>query len=64
LEKVKASPNQCGETSLRDIFAKSMKTINMENTITGSGDPHVHQSVGEGLKDCQVVISQVMGQKA
>lgn len=30
----------------------------------GAGDPHVHQSVAEGLKDCRVVISQGMGRKA
>lgn len=30
----------------------------------GAGDPHLHQSVAEGLKDCQVVISQGMGRKA
>jgi predicted Fe-Mo cluster-binding NifX family protein len=30
----------------------------------GAGDPHAHQSVAEGLKDCQVVISQGMGRKA
>lgn len=30
----------------------------------GSGDRHMHQSVAEGLIDCQVVISHGMGRKA
>ncbi|MCB9087391.1 MAG: iron-molybdenum cofactor biosynthesis protein [Calditrichae bacterium] len=30
----------------------------------GAGDSHHHRSVAEGLKDCQVVISQGMGRKA
>jgi predicted Fe-Mo cluster-binding NifX family protein len=30
----------------------------------GTGDPHAHHSVAEGLKDCQVVISHGMGRKA
>jgi predicted Fe-Mo cluster-binding NifX family protein len=30
----------------------------------GSGDPHKHESVAEGLIDCQVVISHGMGRMA
>jgi len=32
--------------------------------VPGSGDGHGHHSVGEGLKDCNVVISNGMGRKA
>lgn len=37
---------------------------NSAEHVPGSGDGHEHHSVGEGLKDCNVVISNGMGRKA
>jgi predicted Fe-Mo cluster-binding NifX family protein len=36
----------------------------LEDHRHGAGDPHAHQSVAEGLRDCEVVISHGMGRRA
>lgn len=64
IDEGKASSYSMRENTFTGHFREKPEGHQHQEHRHGTGDPHEHQSVAEGLGDCNVVISQGMGRKA